>query len=602
MRSGSSIRLTVLAALAIAVATMPACSHKNTSQNAEPSNSGSSATTSGVGGGNAGASQSHGSANTSGQADTPIDVNATYGQPPMNAEEAALAQKVKETITADPRIKSKRIYVGVTHSWNGSPRKDPVVTLAGSVATEEEKTAAVNDVAKMQGQGWTVGNSISVDASQESQSATEVPSPWSEPAASETTKVPLCPGLTIVTAVASGGDYESIKTVESVDPKQVRLKYSSESNRPWWEVPPARRNCEAGTPGCTVTNFLTHRNVLASDLESAHNYDQIFVTDKKASSTLPGATAIGTSAAVLRELKTKGVSRLGLCTFAEDIAGVDEHNIASDTTHFRTTPAGCEGFSFIDLKRVGNAPVPVRVLVNGVAVDLPALQASGLHGPNKFSDRSEFFFLDDEQNPLTLKFRLGIGARPALSPDVRQKCEAAKTQGNFSLGGDDPPSCDLPEGGDRDVLTVTKITTKCELPSTIGNSGASGADTGASALEKSLAETGKVDVYSIYFSFNSDKLRDESKPTLKDIAEVLRRHPDWKLQVTGHTDGIGGDEFNLDLSKRRAAAVKTALVKQFSVNMGRLATAGYGKSQPKDTNDTLEGRARNRRVELMRIN
>jgi len=81
----------------------------------------------------------------------------------------------------------------------------------------------------------------------------------------------------------------------------------------------------------------------------------------------------------------------------------------------------------------------------------------------------------------------------------------------------------------------------------------------------------------------------------------MRRHPDWKLQVNGHTDGIGGDEFNLDLSKRRAAAVKSALVKQLGVNTGRLTTAGYGKSQTKDTNDTVEGRARNRRVELMKI-
>lgn len=110
-----------------------------------------------------------------------------------------------------------------------------------------------------------------------------------------------------------------------------------------------------------------------------------------------------------------------------------------------------------------------------------------------------------------------------------------------------------------------------------------------------------MDIYSIYFSFDSDRLRDESQPTLKDIAEVLRRHPDWKLQVNGHTDGIGGDQFNLDLSKRRAAAVKNALVQQYKVGADRLATSGYGKSQPKDTNDTLEGRARNRRVELMKI-
>jgi outer membrane protein OmpA-like peptidoglycan-associated protein len=88
---------------------------------------------------------------------------------------------------------------------------------------------------------------------------------------------------------------------------------------------------------------------------------------------------------------------------------------------------------------------------------------------------------------------------------------------------------------------------------------------------------------------------------LRDIQEILRRHPDWKLSIAGHTDSIGGDAPNLDLSKRRAAAVKTALVSRFGVSSGRLTTNGYGKSQPVDTNETPEGRARNRRVELVKL-
>jgi len=105
----------------------------------------------------------------------------------------------------------------------------------------------------------------------------------------------------------------------------------------------------------------------------------------------------------------------------------------------------------------------------------------------------------------------------------------------------------------------------------------------------------------VYFSFNSDVIRDESEPTLKEIAEVLRRHRDWRLRIAGHTDGIGSDQQNLELSTRRAAAVKDALVKKFGIAAGRLETSGFGKSQPKDTNDTLEGRAHNRRVGLMKI-
>src|SRR5262249_51059941 len=104
----------------------------------------------------------------------------------------------------------------------------------------------------------------------------------------------------------------------------------------------------------------------------------------------------------------------------------------------------------------------------------------------------------------------------------------------------------------------------------------------------------------IYFDFNSDALREESEPTLQEIAEIMRRHPDWKLSIAGHTDSIGGDTPNTDLSKRRSAAVKNALVSRIGVNTGRLTTTGYGRSRPVDTNDTAEGRARNRRVELMR--
>jgi outer membrane protein OmpA-like peptidoglycan-associated protein len=162
----------------------------------------------------------------------------------------------------------------------------------------------------------------------------------------------------------------------------------------------------------------------------------------------------------------------------------------------------------------------------------------------------------------------------------------------------------LPDGGDRDVLRVVKIETKCEVlanGSPAGGKGTAPPSTGAAALEKSLSESSTVDLYSIYFSFNSDEIRDESEPTLKEIAEVLRKRPDWKLRIAGHTDGIGGDEKNLDLSKRRASAVKDALVKRYKIDAGRLSTTGFGKSQPKDTNDTIEGRARNRRVELMKI-
>lgn len=119
-------------------------------------------------------------------------------------------------------------------------------------------------------------------------------------------------------------------------------------------------------------------------------------------------------------------------------------------------------------------------------------------------------------------------------------------------------------------------------------------------IEDQLARQKKAVVYGIYFDFNKSTIKKESEPVLKEIADAMKNHPDWVLAVNGYTDNIGGDAYNLDLSKRRAEAVKQALVSQYSIAQSRLATGGFGAASPVDTNETLEGRARNRRVELIR--
>jgi outer membrane protein OmpA-like peptidoglycan-associated protein len=489
----------------------------------------------------------------------------------------AIVAAVREKIASDPRITSKDIQVSF-QAATPTFQYDTVV-LKGSVETEEERTAANNDA--VEATDATVSNSIAVRRQTTESTATDAGlAAWSDSGATDKPAIPVCGGLTIVTAIASQGDYESIKTIESANAKEIRVKYSAEVGPRWWTDPrPEAKHL-----------MTAHRTVLTSDLESAHSYDQIFVTSKHSSETVPGNTAIGTSAAVLRELKTKGEAELSICRAAEDTQVMDH-----DGKLHPGPPGGCYNFSSpIVLKRVGNEPAPLRVLVDGSLVDLPAVQARGE------TEKEEFFFLDDEKNPLTLAFRLGIGGMDALSPHTRQLCEEAKTKPGLIMTG--PVSCDLPHGGDMDTLRVVKITTDCTRPAAASGSGPPPAvSAGALALEKSLAETGKVDVYSLYFAFNSDVIREESGPTLKEIATVLRRHHDWNLRVAGHTDGIGGDEKNLDLSKRRAAAVKNALVKRYGIAANRLSTTGFGKSQPKDTNDTLEGRAHNRRVELSRI-
>lgn len=119
------------------------------------------------------------------------------------------------------------------------------------------------------------------------------------------------------------------------------------------------------------------------------------------------------------------------------------------------------------------------------------------------------------------------------------------------------------------------------------------------ALERALQTSKRVSVYGIYFDFASDRIRPESAPVLREIVEVLAANPDWTLVIEGHTDAVGSAESNLQLSRRRSEAVRSALVER-GVATARLTTAGYGASRPQDTNDTPEGRARNRRVELVR--
>ncbi|HKF25876.1 MAG TPA: OmpA family protein, partial [Candidatus Acidoferrum sp.] len=76
--------------------------------------------------------------------------------------------------------------------------------------------------------------------------------------------------------------------------------------------------------------------------------------------------------------------------------------------------------------------------------------------------------------------------------------------------------------------------------------------------------------------------------------------PEWRLNVEGHTDNVGGDKHNLDLSERRARSVVNALATRYQIPADRLSPSGYGAQKPKASNETVEGRALNRRVELVR--
>jgi OOP family OmpA-OmpF porin len=121
----------------------------------------------------------------------------------------------------------------------------------------------------------------------------------------------------------------------------------------------------------------------------------------------------------------------------------------------------------------------------------------------------------------------------------------------------------------------------------------------AAAMAESISETGRVSLDNIYFDFNEATLTAESDAALTEMARLLADNSGIDVYIVGHTDNVGGYEFNLDLSRRRAQAVVDVLVSQHGVDPARVVPAGVGPLAPIASNATDEGQAQNRRVELV---
>ena len=104
----------------------------------------------------------------------------------------------------------------------------------------------------------------------------------------------------------------------------------------------------------------------------------------------------------------------------------------------------------------------------------------------------------------------------------------------------------------------------------------------------------------LVFEFNKDVIKSSSYSYLDELADVMVQEPTWKLKIIGHTDNKGSEEYNLDLSTRRANSVKKYLISK-GVNQDIITSEGKGETEPIDTNDTEQGREKNRRVEFVII-
>ena len=156
------------------------------------------------------------------------------------------------------------------------------------------------------------------------------------------------------------------------------------------------------------------------------------------------------------------------------------------------------------------------------------------------------------------------------------------------------PNLDIP----RTDKIYFDLNAQAEVPMLLGNLSV---NAGGSEIYEALANEGRVVTRGILFDTGSDRLRPESTPTLKEIGEMMKAHPDLRLLIEGHTDNVGNAAFNQTLSEKRAAAVKAFLEKEYGIKGDRLEAQGFGDTKPVSSNDTPEGRQSNRRVELVKL-
>ncbi len=122
----------------------------------------------------------------------------------------------------------------------------------------------------------------------------------------------------------------------------------------------------------------------------------------------------------------------------------------------------------------------------------------------------------------------------------------------------------------------------------------------ANTMAKDIVSTGRAVLYGIYFDTGKDVMKPESEPALAEIGKLLKQDPALKLYIVGHTDNVGAFDSNMDLSNRRANSVVAHLRTRYAVEATRLRSVGVGFVAPVASNDSDDGRAKNRRVELVK--
>ena len=364
-------------------------------------------------------------------------------------------------------------------------------------------------------------------------------------ASAQPSDIPIVPGLNVVLAVANATSSDAAPAgILQGDYEMVvtitGVGADGITHAAWFDGVDASGIARKG---------LVSRTVSAADLSSAPV--QILGFHLSDPPRVDGATALGPSLAVTRALVQKGTTSYSFRLWAG-------RDVVSGT-----------------LRRSSNSSVKFPVLVNGKRVELDAIHATGEMAAGAAKRPFETVILDHPTYPISL--RIAYGPR----------------DGGFPFKPDF-------------VREVVRLDFPVPQDGTAG-SGGSGAGTplsgtgamrGGKGIADALNRECRVELSGIYFDFNQATLNPQSERALKEIATALKTAR-RRVTIEGHTDNIGSDRYNADLSARRAATVKTALVRDYAVDEAWLSTAGYGERRPIESNETLAGRARNRRVELV---
>jgi outer membrane protein OmpA-like peptidoglycan-associated protein len=407
----------------------------------------------------------------------------------------------------------------------------------------------VNEIAEKIAPGSSIGTASSdPGASDDSYSTLAEAARWKtytgSPASGSSVLVPLKTGLEVVHATydKSRPDYETIVDIRDVLPAGIGIDFTY--------LGPPQQNSQTSKPTSpsTIRSAVTQRTVLSQDLLNAHEV-QLYYSHQDPR-IFPGTTTLEVSKEVFNLLKTSSGAPFHYHIFKPPTMESAISNLLSKVQSNSgevgvqdILPGSTNTLVECTMKRATPDDIAFPVILNDKPVELPAIHSICKSG----QDEMHMYILDELENPLILAGSTRLGHFKGQTIRI-----------NF------------PE------------------------------EKAVNPIEQDLKQSHRAQVYGIYFDFGKSTIRPQSKPVLQEIAKAMKDNPSWKLTVEGHTDNIGGDESNQDLSKRRASAVAEALETQYHIAANRFTSAGFGASRPVETNDTLEGRARNRRVELVR--